>query len=272
MKLAKMREDSKARRLAFPFLRALSPTPEPEMPSTSSSVRDRRPSTSKTKKEPAPEVLEMRRQFQAVREQLGPLALAKKVRDEKKEKDRWERRVEAKKKEAEAKARSAAQELAAAGTSRASRLSEMQQDPWHRQTLVPQQHKTTAADLASKDRIRFMTYKDKCQLTRDLSQLPEKKLGGIVRILRSREPRLRKVTNHQLEVNLDTLKLATLWELKEYVTSCQEKGEQQEDAVASTSKALKDVSLSEAQAQAQAQTQSDSESEWEYPSSSDSDF
>ncbi|CAK6449909.1 unnamed protein product [Pipistrellus nathusii] len=277
MKLAKMREDSSEHDMTFPFLHDLSSlNPEEAMPSASSGGRER-PSTSRPRKELAPEVLEMRRQFKVIRMQLGAATQAQKGRAEKKERKRQERRVEAKRKEAASKAKSKAKELSSTSTkasgtstSSASRASERRQDPWHKQTLVPQQHKTMAADLASRDRIRFMTYKDKCLLTRDLGQLPEKQLGGMVRILRSREPKLKKIRNNKMEVNLDSLKLGTLWELKEYVAACRQK--KAFGVAASTSQGKRAASSSSRSgSESQAQTQPESETEWETPSSSDSD-
>nr|KAF6294609.1 hypothetical protein mPipKuh1_009712 [Pipistrellus kuhlii] len=281
MKLAKMREDSSEHGMTFPFLHDLSsPSPEEAMPSASSGGRER-PSTSRPRKELAPEVQEMRRQFKVIQVQLGAATQAQKSRAEKKERKRQERREEAKRKEAESKTKSKAKTKAkelsststkASGTSTSSssRASERRQDPWHKQTLVPQQHKTTAADLASRDRIKFMTYKDKCLLTRDLGQLPEKQLGGMVRILRSREPKLKKVRNNKMEVNLDSLKPATLWELKEYVAACRQK--KAFGVAAGTSQGKRaGSSSSRPGSESQAQTQSESETEWETPSSSDSD-
>ncbi|XP_008940729.1 PREDICTED: bromodomain testis-specific protein-like, partial [Merops nubicus] len=79
------------------------------------------------------------------------------------------------------------------------------------------------------DGAKPMNYDEKRQLSLDINKLPGDKLAKVVHIIQSREPSLRNSDVDELEIDIETLKVSTLRELKKYVAMCLQKrpGKQQ---------------------------------------------
>jgi len=65
-----------------------------------------------------------------------------------------------------------------------------------------------------------LTYDEKRRLSLNINKLPSDKLGGVVHIIQSREPRLRESNPDEIEIDFEIVKPSTLRELESYVISC----------------------------------------------------
>ncbi|XP_070279368.1 bromodomain testis-specific protein-like isoform X1 [Myotis yumanensis] len=70
------------------------------------------------------------------------------------------------------------------------------------------------------DNAEPMSHDEKRRLSLNISKLPVDKLGKVLHIIHSREPSLRNSSHEEIEVDLKTLKTATLRELEKYVAAC----------------------------------------------------
>jgi hypothetical protein len=75
-------------------------------------------------------------------------------------------------------------------------------------------------DSVDEDSVKPMSYDKKRQLVLDINKLSGDDLVRVVHIIRSREPSLRDSNLVDTEIDLETLKLSTLWVLESHVAFC----------------------------------------------------
>lgn len=239
--------------VSFPVLS--SPTDDVIPFSSSDSRRDSssdcNSSTDDSNKDLAPEVVELRKQFKIVREQLAAVSLTKKIKAEKTGKDKMEIKEEkdTKKVNIEENTKSKDKELPPQKVkeNNSSNSKTGKKEP------APMKSKPSLSPNSEvKGKGKSMSHEEKCQLTLEISKLPGDRLGQVVHIIRSREPSFKIFSPDQIEVDLDTLQLSTLWELQHYVASCLQTEEKPQakkvDAIVGSSKS-KDFSSSESESE-----------------------
>ena len=65
-----------------------------------------------------------------------------------------------------------------------------------------------------------MTYDEKHQLSLDINRLPGTKLGRVVHIIQTLEPKMCDANPDEIEIDFEVLKPSTLRSLEQYVKSC----------------------------------------------------
>lgn len=85
-------------------------------------------------------------------------------------------------------------------------------------------HLTNWQPSSDEEDAKEMTYDEMRQLSLNINKLPGDKLERVVRIVEMREPSMKKNSKlDEIEIDFETLKVATLRELEKYVSSALKK-------------------------------------------------